>query len=203
MYQIPKLDYSFDALEPYIDKATMEIHHGKHHQTYVNNLNEVLTGYPQLQNKDVEELLKNQLSIPEDIRTKIINNAGGHYNHSLYWKFMSPNKSSPEEKFLDAVKNTFGDLETFKEKFSNTGLSQFGSGWGWLVISSGKLEILSTPNQNSPISENKIPILGIDVWEHAYYLKYQNRRSDYIQAWWNVVNWDLVSKLYDENLKKL
>ena len=201
MYQLPKLDYPFDALEPFIDKATMEVHYGKHHQTYVNNLNEALSDRPQLQNKDVEELLKNQLSIPEDIKTKIINNGGGHYNHSLYWKFMSPNKSLPKGGFLDTLKNTFGGLDTFKEKFSNNGLGQFGSGWGWLVISSGKLEILGTSNQNSPISENKIPILGIDVWEHAYYLKYQNRRSDYIQAWWNVVNWDFVAKLYGENLK--
>jgi Fe-Mn family superoxide dismutase len=199
MYQLPKLDYQFDALEPFIDKATMEVHYGKHHQTYVNNLNEALTGYPLLQNKDVEELLKNTSSLPEDAKTKIINNGGGHYNHSLYWKFMSPNKSSPEGEFLDALKNTFGDLDTFKEKFSNMGLGQFGSGWGWLVINSGKLEILSTSNQNSPISENKIPILGIDVWEHAYYLKYQNRRSDYIQAWWKVVNWNQTASLFLKN----
>ena len=202
MYQLPKLDYPFDSLEPHIDKATMEVHYSKHHQTYVNNLNEALNGYPQLQNKDVGDLLKNLSSVPEEIKTKIINNGGGHYNHSLYWKFMSPNKSSPEGEFLDTLKKTFGDLEVFKEKLSSTALGHFGSGWGWLVMSSGKLEILSTSNQNTPISENKIPILGIDVWEHAYYLKYQNRRSDYIQAWWNVVNWDFVSKLYNKNLNK-
>jgi superoxide dismutase, Fe-Mn family len=198
MYKIPELDYPFDAFEPFIDKATMEVHYSKHHQTYVNNLNDVLTDHPQLQNKDIEELLKNLSSVPENIKTKVINNGGGHYNHSLYWKFMSPNKSSADGNFLEAINNTFGNLDAFKEKFSNTALNQFGSGWGWLVISSGKLEILSTTNQNSPISENKIPVLGIDVWEHAYYLKYQNRRSNYIQAWWNVVNWDFVSTLYNK-----
>ena len=199
MFKLPELDYSFDALEPYIDAPTMEIHYRKHHQTYVNNLNDTLENYPDLQQLVVEDLLKDTEIIPKDIRTKVINNGGGHYNHSLYWKFMSPKKSDPEGRLLDAIENTFGSIDNFREKFTNTALTHFGSGWGWLVINSGKLDIISTPNQNSPISEGKIPILGIDVWEHAYYLKYQNRRADYIAAWWNIVNWREV----ENRLRKL
>ena len=196
---MPELDYPFDALEPYIDTTTMEIHYGKHHQTYVNNLNDALSGYPDLQKSKVEDLLKNIASVPQEIRTKVINNGGGHYNHSLYWKFLSPVKSAPEGKLLKELDKSFGSVDTFREKFSTIALTHFGSGWGWLVVNNRNLEILSTPNQNSPISDGKIPILGIDVWEHAYYLKYQNRRADYINAFWNVVNWDFVSSLFVKN----
>lgn len=199
MYTLPELDYPFAALEPYIDATTMEIHYGKHHQTYVNNLNDALSGYPDLQKSRVEDLLKNIASVPSEIRTKVINNGGGHYNHNLYWKFLSPTKSAPEGKLLKELDRTFGSVDTFREKFSTTALTYFGSGWGWLVVNNRNLEILSTPNQNSPISDGKIPILGIDVWEHAYYLKYQNRRADYIQAFFNVINWGYVSKLFEKN----
>ncbi len=198
MYALPPLDYPYDALESYIDKETMLIHHTKHHQTYINNLNDTLSNYPELQNKDIEILLRKPDDIPEEIRMKVINNGGGYYNHNLYWKFMSPNMSEPVGTFQKTLESTFGSFDVFKEKLSDTALSHFGSGWGWLVINSGKLEIISTSNQNSPISENKIPILGIDVWEHAYYLKYQNRRTDYIKAWWNVVNWNYASSLFEK-----
>lgn len=198
MHTLPDLDYSFDSLEPHIDKTTMEIHYGKHHQAYVNNLNDTLANFPDLQKLDLENLLKNTAIIPEEIRQKVINNGGGHFNHSLYWKYMSPKGSSVQGELKTDIDKVFGNFETFKEKLSGTALTHFGSGWGWLVNGSGGLEIISTPNQISPISEGKTPILGIDVWEHAYYLKYQNKRADYIQAWWNIVNWEYVSKKYEE-----
>jgi len=196
MFILPKLDYSYDALEPYIDKETMIVHHDKHHQSYTDNLNSALTDFPELQKKDAEEILKNISDIPDDIRTKVINNGGGFINHSLFWKFMNPTKSSPSGELLNSLNVTFSNLDNFKERLTDTAMSQFGSGWGWLVFNSGNLEIVNTANQNSPISEGKIPILGIDVWEHAYYLKYKNKRLDYIKAWWNIVNWDYVSDLY-------
>jgi len=201
MYTLPQLDYPYDSLEPFIDKETMEIHHTKHHQAYLNNLNDALSNYPNLQKTDIEELLKDTSKIPDETRTKVVNNGGGYVNHSFYWKIMSPKKSSPSEKLLAAIKSSFGDLDTLKEKLSNTALTQFGSGWGWLVVNSGKLETVGTSNQNTPLSEGKIPLLGIDVWEHAYYLNYQNRRADYIQAFWNIVNWEHISSLFEKSSK--
>lgn len=202
MFELPKLDYSYDALEPYIDKTTMEIHHDKHHLTYMNNLNDTIKDRPDLQRMNIEDILKSISVVPDDIKSKIINNGGGYYNHNLYWKFMSPIKSTSGGRLLETINNTYGSLETFKEKFSTTASNHFGSGWVWLVLNKKLLEILDTPNQDSPLSEGKIPILGIDVWEHAYYLKYQNNRVNYIKAWWNVVNWDYVSALFDKYMKK-
>lgn len=196
-FTLPSLPYAPDALEPYIDKTTMEIHHGKHHNAYVTNLNKALESAPQLAGKTLEELLANNCAIvPENIRTAVRNNGGGHANHSLFWTLMNKNKGGePKGKIGDAIKSTFGGFAQFKEKFSNAGATRFGSGWAWLYRdSSGKLDIYSTANQDSPLMEGKFPILGLDVWEHAYYLKYQNRRPDYIAAWWNVVDWDAVDQ---------
>ncbi|HEY8550830.1 MAG TPA: superoxide dismutase [Vicinamibacterales bacterium] len=194
-HQLPPLPYAFDALEPHIDAQTMQIHHGKHHQTYVNNLNAALEKYPDLQKKSVEELLKDINSIPEDIRTAVRNNGGGHANHTLFWQIMGPNAGGPPTGAIaDAINSTFGSFDTFKEQFTKAAVGRFGSGWAWLNDVGGKLVIESTANQDSPLMEGKKPILGLDVWEHAYYLKYQNRRPDYINAWWNVVNWAEVNK---------
>ena len=197
MFSLEKLDYSYNDLEPYIDKETMRIHYEKHYQAYTNNLNDALSNYPSLNNKkSIEDLLSNLKKIPKEIRTKVTNNGGGYLNHNLFWKFMTPNRTSPNGEILDNLASTFGDLEMLREKFSNNALSIFGSGWGWLVIKSGKLKIISTANQNTPYSQGMKPLLGIDVWEHSYYLKYQNKRADYINAWWNVINWDYVSSLF-------
>ena len=195
---LPELKYSHNALEPYIDEITMSIHHGKHHAAYVNNLNAALEKYPELQIKSLEELLISLDSIPEDIRAAIRNNGGGHYNHSLFWSIMAQSSGGePTGEFASRVKERFGSLEEFKDLFGKAALGRFGSGWAWLVISkSGSLEIVSTPNQDSPISDGHKPLLGLDVWEHAYYLKYQNRRPDYIKEWWNVVDWNEVSNRY-------
>ena len=198
MYILPKLDYPYDALEPYIDKETMLIHHTKHHKTYLDNLNDTLSQYPDFQMTDAESLLKNSTTLPENIKLKVINNGGGYVNHNLYWKTLSPNSSNPVGMLLKTLESTYGSIDIFKEKFSNAALTLFGSGWGWLVINSNKLEIISTSNQNNPISEGKTPILGIDVWEHAYYLKYQNKRVDYINAWWNIVDWKYVASLFEK-----
>jgi Fe-Mn family superoxide dismutase len=197
-HELPKLPYSYDALEPHIDTRTMEIHHTKHHQTYVNNLNAALEKYPELQSKGVDYLLKNLNAIPEDIRTAVRNNGGGHLNHSLFWPMMSPKGGGePKGDLAKAINSAFGAFTNFKEQFAKAGIGRFGSGWAWLNVESGdKLVITSTPNQDSPISEGQKPILGVDVWEHAYYLKYQNRRPDYIAAWWNIVNWEQVAKNY-------
>jgi len=197
-HELPKLPYSYDALEPHIDARTMEIHHTKHHQAYVNNLNAALEKYPNLQNKSVEELIKDLNAIPEDIRTAVRNNGGGHLNHSMFWPMMSSHGGGePKGDLVAAIKSAFGDLASFKDQFSKAATGRFGSGWAWLCIDkNGKLVINSTPNQDNPISEGFKPILGLDVWEHAYYLKYQNRRADYIGAWWNVVNWEQVAKNY-------
>jgi Fe-Mn family superoxide dismutase len=177
----------------------MTIHHTKHHQGYVNNLNAALDKHPELHQKSLEELLRGIDQVPEDIRTAVRNNGGGHHNHSLFWQIMAPNAGGePEGKLAEAIKQTFGDFAKFKETFSNAAATRFGSGWAWLVISGGKLEVYSTPNQDSPLMEGKIPILGLDVWEHAYYLKYQNRRPEYIAAWWNVVNWPEVARRFEE-----
>ena len=193
-HQLPSLPYAFDALEPHIDAQTMQIHHGKHHQAYINNLNAALEAHPDLQGKSVEDLIKDLNALPEAIRTAVRNNGGGHANHSLFWTLMGPNAGgAPTGKIADVIANQFGGFDSFKEQFAKAATTRFGSGWAWLVSSSGKLAIESTANQDSPIMEGKKPILGLDVWEHAYYLKYQNRRPDYVAAFWNVVNWDTVN----------
>ncbi len=204
-FTLPPLPYPYDALEPYIDARTMEIHHTKHHQGYVNNLNKALEGYPELQNKSIEELLRGLNEIPEAIRTAVRNNGGGHANHSLFWTIMKPNGGGePTGELAEAIKATFGSFDAFKEKFSAEAAGRFGSGWAWLVVDeNGKLQVYSTPNQDSPYMQGHTPILGLDVWEHAYYLKYQNRRAEYIQNWWNVVNWDQVAQYYKEALAKV
>ena len=191
-FSLPALPYASDALEPSIDKMTMEIHHGKHHGTYVTNLNKALESAPELASKSIEELLANNCAIvPESVRTMVRNNGGGHINHSMFWQIMGPSKGGPPKgKVADALTSTFGGFDQFKEKFTAAATGRFGSGWAWLVrVAGGKLEIYSTPNQDSPVMEGKYPVMGLDVWEHAYYLKYQNRRPEYIAAWWNVVNW--------------
>lgn len=194
-FELPKLPYAYDALEPHIDKETMEIHHTKHHNTYVTKLNDAVKG-TDLESKSIEDIVKNLNSVPADIRTAVQNNGGGHYNHSLFWELLTPNASEPSGEVVDAISSTFGSLDKFKEEFAAAAAGRFGSGWAWLVVDNGELEIVSTPNQDNPISEGKLPILGLDVWEHAYYLNYQNRRPDYINAFWNVVNWDKVNELY-------
>jgi len=197
-FTLPPLPYPTNALEPHIDAQTMEIHHGKHHAAYVNNLNAALEKAPELQGKSLDDLLKNLNAVPESVRTAVRNNGGGHWNHSMFWQIMTPNGGGqPTGKLADAIKSTFGDFEKFKEQFNAAGGSRFGSGWAWLVNDGGKLSIVSTPNQDNPIMDGKAaPILGLDVWEHAYYLKYQNRRPDYMKAWWNVVNWPEVAKRF-------
>jgi len=191
-YTLPELPYPYDALEPYVDTKTMEIHHTKHHATYVAKLNEALEKAPELKGKNVEEIISTLSNVPEAVRTAVRNNGGGHANHSLFWKLMGPkNSGQPTGELANVVQQTFGNFDTFKEQFTNAALTRFGSGWAWLVIGKdGKVAITSTANQDSPLMEGQKPILGLDVWEHAYYLKYQNRRPEYIQAWWNVVNWD-------------
>lgn len=194
-YDLPKLPYSYDALEPHIDARTMEIHYSKHHAGYVSKLNAALEKHPDLQGQTVEDLIKGIDSVPEGIRTAVRNNGGGHANHSLFWTVMGPGAGGePGGKLGDAIQSTFGGFATFKDQFSNAAATRFGSGWAWLVASGAKLAVESTPNQDSPLMEGRTPILGLDVWEHAYYLKYQNKRPDYIAAWWNVINWDEVAK---------
>lgn len=194
MFTLPDLPYAYNALEPYIDEETMHIHHDKHHAAYVKNLNDALAGL--FEGTPVEELLTKLNDVSEAIRTKVKNNAGGHANHSLFWTVMSPTKTAPAGKLLEAINATFGSLEKFQEVFSAAAVNRFGSGWVWLVADSGKLAIVDTANQDSPVTNGKTPILALDVWEHAYYLKYRNMRADYIKAWWNVVNWTEVEKRY-------
>src|SRR5215471_660103 len=193
-FSLPPLPYATDALEPHIDKMTMEIHHGKHHNAYVTNLNKALESAPNLAGKTIEELLANNCAIvPEAIRTAVRNNGGGHINHSMFWTIMGPDAGGePTGELATAIKTTFGSFTTFKEKFAAAATARFGSGWAWLTMSAGALEISSTANQDSPVMEGKFPVMGLDVWEHAYYLHYQNRRPDYINAFWNVVNWKAV-----------
>ena len=194
-FTLPPLPYAFDALEPHIDAQTMQIHHDKHHAAYVANLNKAVAEYPDLGKKAVEDLLKDLNTVPEKIRTAVRNNAGGHYNHSMFWQMMKKNGGGkPSGELSKAIDKKFGSFDAFKSQFAKAGLGQFGSGWAWLVSEGGDLKIESTPNQDSPISEGKQPLLGMDVWEHAYYLKYQNRRADYISSWFNVINWDYVSQ---------
>lgn len=196
-HQLPPLPYAFDALEPHIDALTMEIHHDRHHNAYVTNLNAALEGHADLQALSIEALLRGIDNVPDSIKNAVINNGGGHANHTLFWMIMSSDGGGePTGPLADAISTTFGSFSAFKEQFSNAAKTRFGSGWAWLVVSNGTLEVLSTPNQNSPLMEGKTPILGLDVWEHAYYLKYQNKRPDYVTAWWNVVNWSAVADLY-------
>jgi superoxide dismutase, Fe-Mn family len=198
-FTLPPLPYAPDALEPHIDKMTMEIHHGKHHNAYVTNLNKALESAPALADKTIEELLANNCAIvPENIRTAVRNNGGGHINHSMFWTIMGPGAGGPPVgNVAEAITGTFGSFDTFKEKFNAAGATRFGSGWAWLVKSAGKIEIISSANQDSPVMEGKSPVMGLDVWEHAYYLKYQNKRPDYMAAWWNVVNWAAVESRFN------
>jgi Fe-Mn family superoxide dismutase len=194
-HTLPPLPYPSDALEPYIDKQTMEIHHGKHHNAYVTNLNAALEKHPELQSKSVEDLLRGINSVPEDIRTAVRNNGGGHANHSMFWQIMGPKAGgAPSGAVADAIKSSFGTFDKLKEEFKKAASGRFGSGWAWVISSGNKLTVESTANQDSPLMEGKQPVFGIDVWEHAYYLKYQNRRPEYIDAWWNVVNWSEINK---------
>jgi Fe-Mn family superoxide dismutase len=196
-FTLPPLPYANDALEPHIDARTMEIHHDKHHQAYVNNLNAAIEKAPELAGKSLDELMRGINSVPESVRAAVRNNGGGHWNHTMFWEIMGSGKGGePTGKLGDAIKSAFGDFSKFKEQFAAAGTGRFGSGWAWLINDGGKLSITSTPNQDNPLMEGKTAILGLDVWEHAYYLKYQNKRPDYIAAWWNVVNWDAVAKRY-------
>ncbi|MCO5508585.1 superoxide dismutase [Enterococcus hirae] len=193
-YTLPDLPYAFDALEPYIDEETMHLHHDKHHNTYVTKLNAAIEKHPELGEKTIEELLSDMDAVPTDIKTAVRNNGGGHANHSFFWKIMAPNAGGePTGAIKEAIDEAFGDFATFKEEFKKAAAGRFGSGWAWLVMENGKLAITSTANQDSPLMEGKTPILGLDVWEHAYYLKYKNVRPDYIEAFWNVVNWEEVN----------
>lgn len=197
-FSLPALPYDFGALEPHIDARTMEIHHGKHHQTYVNNLNAAIEKAPELANKSLDDLMRGINSVPESVRTAVRNNGGGHWNHSMFWEIMGPNSGgAPSGALGDAINSAFGGFDKFKEQWAAAGAGRFGSGWVWLVNDGGKLSITSTPNQDNPLMEGKTAILGLDVWEHAYYLKYQNRRPDYIAAFWNVIHWDEVARRFD------
>lgn len=199
MHTLPKLEYAYNALEPYIDEQTMTIHHTKHHQAYIDKLNGAIKG-TKFENMDINDVLKKINEVPENIRTAVRNHGGGHSNHAFFWKIMAPKAGGePKGKIADAIKKTFGGFDKFKEEFTNAGLNRFGSGWAWLVLNTGKLEVYSTANQDSPLMENKVPILGVDVWEHAYYKKFGPARGEYIATWWNVVNWHQV----EENYKKL
>ena len=196
-HELPALPYAHDALEPFIDTMTMQIHHGKHHATYVTNLNAALEQYPDFQKLSLDDLVRNIATVPEAIRTAVRNNGGGHANHAMFWQIMAPKAGGdPSGPLADAIKASFGSFEAFKGEFKKAALGRFGSGWAWLVNNGGKLAIESTPNQDSPVMEGRQAVMGIDVWEHAYYLKYQNRRADYVDAWWSVVNWSEVAKRF-------
>ena len=199
-FTLPDLPYGFDALEPHIDTATMQIHHGKHHQAYVNNLNAAIEKAPELAGKSLDELVRGANSVPESVRTAVRNNGGGHWNHSMFWKWMAPNAGGePEGEVGRAIKDSFGGFDKFKEQWSAAGAGRFGSGWVWLLNDGGKLSITSTPNQDNPLMDGKsAPLLGLDVWEHAYYLRYQNKRPDYITAFWNVINWEEVESSFSK-----
>jgi Fe-Mn family superoxide dismutase len=198
-YELPPLPYPKEALEPSIDAQTMEIHHDKHHAAYVTNLNKAIAGKPGLEGKSIEDLISNLSAVPEEVRTAVRNNGGGHANHTFFWRIMGPKTGgAPSGKLGQDINSAFGSFDAFKEKFEAAGLSRFGSGWAWLIVNkSGKLEVVSTPNQDNPLMDGNKPVLGCDVWEHAYYLKYQNKRGDYLKSWWNVVNWEAVSKNYE------
>jgi Fe-Mn family superoxide dismutase len=199
-FTLPPLPYDFAALEPHIDAKTMEIHHGKHHQAYVNNLNAAIEKAPDLASKSLDDLMRSVNSVPESVRTAVRNNGGGHWNHSMFWQVMAPKAGGePGGNLGNAIRSAFGDFAKFREQFSAAGVGRFGSGWAWLINNGGKLSIASTPNQDNPLMEGQRAIMGLDVWEHAYYLKYQNRRPDYITAWWNVVNWKEVEKRFSQS----
>jgi superoxide dismutase, Fe-Mn family len=197
-FTLPPLPYDYAALEPYIDEQTMRIHHDKHHGTYVTNLNNALKDHPDLQSKSIDDLMRGLNSVPEAIRTAVRNNGGGHANHTMFWEIMAPGGSKqPTGALAEAINTSFGNVDTLKQQINDAGLKRFGSGWAWLIVDAGgKLQVVSTPNQDTPLMEGHPPVLGVDVWEHAYYLKYQNRRADYLTAWWNVLNWDAVAKRY-------
>ena len=198
-YKLPDLPYAYDALEPHIDEETMKLHHDKHHNTYVENVNKALEGHDDLQNLSIEELVAKLDEVPEDIRTAVRNNGGGHANHSLFWEIMSPNGGGePAGELADAINETFGSLDNLKDEVKTAATGQFGSGWGWQVVENGELKVVNTPNQDSPLTDGQTPILGVDVWEHAYYLNYQNKRPAYVDAFWEVVNWDEVARRYEE-----
>jgi len=199
-FELPPLPYDYNALEPYIDTQTMQLHHDKHHQAYVTNANNALQGYDQFASMSVDDLLRKINQVPESIRTALRNNAGGHSNHTMFWNIMKPNGGGqPTGDLANAIQQTFGSFDAFKTAFNDAGTKRFGSGWAWLVLdSSGKLQVISTPNQDSPLIDGLYPVMGNDVWEHAYYLKYQNRRPEYLNAWWNVVNWDEVARRYQQ-----
>ena len=193
-FEVPPLPYAYDALEPHIDKETMTIHHDKHHAAYVTNLNAAIEKHPELAGKSAEDLIKNLNAVPDDIRTAVRNNGGGHVNHSMFWSIMKAGGGAPSGPLADAIAKTFGDIDKFKQQFNDAGVKQFGSGWVWLVrTSDGGLKIVSTPNQDNPLSQGTYPVIGNDVWEHAYYLKYQNKRADYLAAWWSVVDWSAAT----------
>ena len=199
-FTLPPLPYDFAALEPHIDAKTMEIHHGKHHQAYVNNLNAAIEKAPDLASKSLDDLMRNVNTAPESVRTAVRNNGGGHWNHSMFWQIMAPKAGGePAGNLGNAIRSAFGDFAKFREQFSAAGVGRFGSGWAWLINNGGKLAIASTPNQDNPLMDGQRAIMGLDVWEHAYYLKYQNRRPDYITAWWNVVNWKEVEKRFSQS----
>jgi superoxide dismutase, Fe-Mn family len=203
-FEVPPLPYGYDALEPYIDEETMHLHHDKHHAAYVNNLNNALANYPDLQSKSAEDLIKQLNDLPEAVRMAVRNNGGGHVNHTMFWQIMGPNGGGdPQGAFAEEIRNTFGSLDGLKTAFNDAGAKRFGSGWTWLVrASSGELKVVSTANQDNPMTDGDFPIMGNDVWEHAYYLKYQNRRPDYLAAWWNVINWDEVTRRYEASKRK-
>lgn len=203
MFELPKLPYEYDALEPFVSRNIQQLHHTGHHATYVKNLNAALEKYPDWQNKSIEEIVTSLDSLPDDIKKVVRNNGGGHFNHSMFWLMMGPKKGGePTGTVLQEIKQYFGDFKTFKTQFSDMAVKVFGSGWQWLVFNNGKLELTSTPNQDSPLSEGKTPLLGLDVWEHAYYLQYYNKRPDYVEAWWNIVNWEEVGKRLDSAKRK-
>lgn len=200
-HTLPKLPYPYDALEPHLDARTMEIHHAKHHQAYVDNLNKALATHPSLADWTIEDVIRRLAEVPEDIRTAVRNHGGGHLNHTWFWQWMMPRGGGqPSGQLVQALTQTFGGFEAFKEKFTQSAVGRFGSGWAWLVVKGGKLEITSTPNQDNPLTDGATPILGCDVWEHAYYLTYQNRRAEYLAAWWNVVNWAKVGEMFAATL---
>jgi superoxide dismutase, Fe-Mn family len=202
-FELPPLPYDYAALEPYIDEATMKLHHDKHHQTYVTNLNGAVDKHPDLGSKSAEDLIKDLSAIPEDVRKVVQNNGGGHVNHTMFWQIMKPHGGGePTGAIAAQIKADFGDFESFKKQFNETTAKQFGSGWGWIIFVGGKLQIVTTPNQDNPLSTGHYPILGNDIWEHAYYLKYQNKRPDYLAAWWNTVNWDEINKRFATAQKK-
>lgn len=204
MFTLPNLPYDYDALAPFISEQIQQLHHDKHHQAYVDNLNKALEKYPEWQNKSIEEVITSLDQIPEDVRTMVRNNGGGHYNHSMFWEMMAPKKGTGQEPsgtLLDKMQHAFGDVKTFKEQFATGATKIFGSGWQWLVVDNREVKLMSTPNQDSPLTQGLTPILGLDVWEHAYYLQYYNKRADYIDAWWNIVNWEDVARRLDQASK--